>query len=219
MNSRFQASCEAAALAWDVPALAVGISVGGAAETYAVGCDPTTRFRVASITKPFTATLALELLDLEAETGLWPADVRVRHLLSHTSGYDCELPERDQARFGDDDGALAATVAELGSVRRFLGVEEAWSYANTGYWLAGHLCSRAAGTSFEEAMVRRILRPAGLESTSFGEPEIACFVTDPTIPWSFHTLAPAGRPAASCPMSPTCCGSARGTSGSARRRG
>ncbi len=173
MNSRFQASCEAAALRWDVPALAVGVSVGGAAETYAVGCDPTTRFRVASITKPFTATLALELLDLEAQTGLWPADVRVRHLLSHTSGYDCELPERDQSRFGDDDGALAATVAELGSVRRFLGVEEAWSYANTGYWLAGHLCAQAAGTSFEEAMELRILRPAGLESTSFGEPELA----------------------------------------------
>ena len=73
-----------------MPALAVGVSVGGAAETLLVGCDPTTRFRIASITKPFTATLALELLDLEAKTGLWPADVRVRHLLSHTSGYDCE---------------------------------------------------------------------------------------------------------------------------------
>jgi CubicO group peptidase (beta-lactamase class C family) len=128
---------------------------------------------VASITKPFTATLALDLLDLEAQTGLWPADVRVRHLLSHTSGYDCELPERDQSRFGDDDDALAATVAELGTVRRFLGVEEAWSYANTGYWLAGHLCAQAAGTSFEEAMEVRILRPAGLESTSFGDPELA----------------------------------------------
>ncbi len=164
--------CEAAALAWDVPALAAGVSGGGASETFAVGCDAGTRFRVASITKPFTAMLALDLLDLEAETGVWPAAVRVHHLLSHTSGYDCELPERDLARFGDGDGALAAAVAELDSVHRFLGVEEVWSYANTGYWLAGHLCAQAAGTSYEEAVDRRILRPAGLESTSFGEPEL-----------------------------------------------
>jgi CubicO group peptidase (beta-lactamase class C family) len=173
MDARFQANCEAAALAWDVPALAAGIAVGGTSETFAVGCDPATRFRVASITKPFTAMLALDLLDLEAGTGVWPADVQVRHLLSHTSGYDCELPERDLARFGDGDGALAAAVAELDSVRRFLGVEEIWSYANTGYWLAGHLCAQAAGTSYEEAVDRRILRPAGLESTAFGEPELA----------------------------------------------
>ena len=172
MNSRFQASCEAAALAWDVPALAVGVSVGGAVETFAVGCDPGTRFRIASITKPFTAALALDLLDLEGETGSWPPDVRVHHLLSHTSGYDCELPERDLARFGDGDGALAAAVAELGSVRRFVGVDEVWSYANAGYWLAGHLCAQTAGTGFEEAVERQILRPAGLEATSFGEPEL-----------------------------------------------
>ncbi len=173
MKSSFQASCEAAALAWDVPALAVGVSVGGAVQTFAVGCDPDARFRIASITKPFTAGLALDLLDLEAETGSWPPDVRVHHLLSHTSGFDCELPERDLARFGDADGALAAAVGELGSVRRFLGVDEVWSYANTGYWLAGHLCAQAAGTSYEEAVDRQILHPAGLEATSFGEPELA----------------------------------------------
>ena len=37
----------------------------------------------------------------------------IRHLLSHTSGFDCELPERDLARFGSGDGALPAVVDEL----------------------------------------------------------------------------------------------------------
>ena len=53
----------------------------------------------------------LDLLDLEATTGIWPDDVRVRHLLSHTSGYDGECG--DLARFGFGDDALGRAVAEL----------------------------------------------------------------------------------------------------------
>jgi CubicO group peptidase (beta-lactamase class C family) len=171
MNSPFSSHCEAAALAWEVPALAAGISVGDAVETGAVGCELETVFRVASITKPFTATLALGLLDLEAPSGVWADDVRIRHLLAHTSGYDCECG--DLARFGMDDDALAGVVSELPAVRRFVGLEQAWSYANTGYWLAGSLAAARAGTTFEEALAERVLGPAGLEATSFGEPELA----------------------------------------------
>ncbi|HEX4527419.1 MAG TPA: serine hydrolase domain-containing protein [Gaiellaceae bacterium] len=170
MNSRFQAGCEAAALTWDVPALAAGYSVGGEVSIGSVGCEPETIFRIASITKPFTATLAVDLLDLDASTGVWPSDVRVRHLLSHTSGFDCECG--DLSRFGAGDDALAAVAAELPEVRRLLGVEQAWSYANTGYWLAGHLAAVRAGETFEAALAGRVLAPAALESTSFGEPEL-----------------------------------------------
>ena len=139
-SSYLQAS-EAAALTWDVPALAVGVSVGGVVETAGIGCDPGALFRVASITKPFTAALALDLLDLETATGVWPGDVRVRHLLSHTSGFDCELGGVDQAAFASADDPLAAQLPALGGVRRWVGVEQCWSYANTGYWLAGHLAA------------------------------------------------------------------------------
>ena len=139
-------------------------------ESAAAGCEAETVFRVASITKPFTATLALGLLDLEAPTGVWPDDVRIRHLLSHTSGYDCECG--DLARFGSGDDALAGAVAELPSVRRFLPVETAWSYANTGFWLAARLAAERSGEPFEAALAARVLAPAGLESTSFGEPEL-----------------------------------------------
>lgn len=173
MDTPFQASCEAAALEWDVPALAAGYSLDGRAETGAVGCELETVFRIASITKPVTATLALELLDPEEVPGVWPSDVRLRHLLSHTSGFDCELPERDLARFGDGDDALGRAVAELGSVRRWVGVEQVWSYANTGYWLAGHLAAERAALPYEDAVAERVLGPAGLESTSFGEPDLA----------------------------------------------
>src|SRR5437763_4812226 len=170
MEAKFQAVCEAAAVAWDIPALAVGVSVGDAVETLGVGCEAATRFRIASITKPFTATLALGLLDLEEPTGIWPPDVRIRHLLSHTSGFDGEAG--DLSRFGDGDDALPGVVRELPSVRRWLPVEQAWSYANTGFWLAGSLCAARAGSTYEDAVTARILRPLGLEATSFGEPEV-----------------------------------------------
>jgi CubicO group peptidase (beta-lactamase class C family) len=170
MDSSFHALAEAAAARWRVPALELGSLVDGEQTTLAVGCRPGTRFRVASITKPFTATLALRLLDLDAPTGVWPGDVLVRHLLSHTSGYESE--HGDLARFGDGDDALGAVVDELPSLRRLVGVGEAWSYANSGYWLAGWLAARAAETTYEEALARHVLEPAGLEATAFDVPEL-----------------------------------------------
>jgi D-alanyl-D-alanine carboxypeptidase len=171
LEPQFFEGLEAAAAEWDVPAIAVGVSLRGREETAALGCAPDAVFRVASITKPFTALLALDLLDLESGTdGVWAPDVRVRHLLSHMSGYDCELG--DLARFGDGDDAPAAAVAELPSVRRWVGIDQCWSYSNAGYWLAASLCGRAADRSYEDALQERVLGPAGLEATSFGDAEL-----------------------------------------------
>jgi CubicO group peptidase (beta-lactamase class C family) len=168
MNTSFHAICAAAAERWEVPAIAVS----DGHEVVALGCEPDTRFRVASVTKPLTAHLALRLLDLDAPTGVWPAEVRVRHLLAHTSGFDCELPDGDNAKYGTGDDALARCVADVASVRRFVGVDAAWSYANSGYWLAGHLAAERAGCTFEEALARHVLSAAGLEATDFGEPDL-----------------------------------------------
>jgi len=172
LDSLFLQVTEASVLTWDVPALALGVSVGGEVETAAFGCDEATRFRVASITKHFTAALALALLDVEGASGVWDPDVRVRHLLSHTSGYDGELPAEDQAAFDAAADPLEAQLPALASVRRWLGVEQCWSYANSGYWLAGWLSARADDTTYEEALAARILRPLGLEATSFDDPDV-----------------------------------------------
>jgi CubicO group peptidase (beta-lactamase class C family) len=171
LDSSYLQASEAAALTWEVPALALGVSAGGEVGTHAIRCARDTVFRVASITKPFTAALSLGLLELEEPSGVWPADVLLRHLLSHTSGFDGDAG--DLGRFGAGDDALEVLVAELPKIRRFLGVEQAWSYANTGYWLAGRLCAERAATTYEEALAERVLAPARLEATSFGEPDLA----------------------------------------------
>ncbi|HEY7398937.1 MAG TPA: serine hydrolase domain-containing protein, partial [Gaiellaceae bacterium] len=107
LDSTFLRVCEDAAERFDVPALAVGVaSRDGTVELHAVGCELDARFRIASVTKPMTASLVARLVDLDATTAVWPDDVHVRHLLAHTSGFDCELG--DVSRFGDGDDALAA---------------------------------------------------------------------------------------------------------------
>jgi CubicO group peptidase (beta-lactamase class C family) len=172
MNRPIYETCVSAAEGWSVPAITVGTSIRGRVSVEALGCAPATRFRAASITKPFTALLAVEMLDLDGATGVWPDEVRVRHLLSHTSGFDCELPQRDLARFGDGDDALTAAIEELGMVDRLVGIDEIWSYANTGFWLAGHLAAARADATYEDALVAQVLTPFGLEATSFGEPDL-----------------------------------------------
>ena len=74
-----------------MPALAVATSIGGEREEFQLGCDEGARFRIASVTKPMTASLALRLLDLDERTGIWPDDVRIRHLLAHVTGYGGEI--------------------------------------------------------------------------------------------------------------------------------
>ena len=171
LDSTFLQTCEDAAARFDVPAMAVGTaSPDGTIELHALGCESDARFRIASVTKPMTASLAVRLLDLDSQTGVWPDDVRVRHLLSHMSGFDGELG--DEIRFGDGDGALAAAVAELPAVTRLVGADTAWSYANTGYWLAGWLAAEAAGATFEDALRQHVFGPAGMANAGFDDPDL-----------------------------------------------
>ena len=83
-----------------MPALAVATSVAGERRQFQLGCDEDARFRIASITKPMTASLAVQLLDLDESTGIWPDDVRVRHLLAHVTGYGGEIGDLSALRRG-----------------------------------------------------------------------------------------------------------------------
>jgi CubicO group peptidase (beta-lactamase class C family) len=131
-----------------VPGVAAGVFADGEVTVVADGelelgrADPVlpeTPFRVASVSKPFTASLAV--------SSVGDVDERLAALLSHTAGLCPEsatqLPEAAQGLF---------------------------SYSNAGYWAAGEIAARAAGTSFEAAMQERILGPLGLASTGYDEP-------------------------------------------------
>ncbi|HZE28881.1 MAG TPA: serine hydrolase domain-containing protein [Gaiellaceae bacterium] len=128
-----------------VPAVAAGLLVGERVELAADGpVEVETPFRIASITKWFTASLAALLLDLDAplETG-----ASAGRLLSHTA--DLRPSSRE---------LLPEPCRGL------------WSYSNAGFVFAGRECAAVAGTSFSDAVRDRLLEPLGLERTSFEEP-------------------------------------------------
>ncbi|MGV9847774.1 serine hydrolase domain-containing protein [Streptomyces sp. NPDC003442] len=144
--------------------------------------DPAGRFRAGSVTKVFTAAVALQLaaegtLDLDRTARsylpeLIPASygkVTVRQLLNHTHGIPAaDLPgntveERyaDRFRIHDpEDMVRSATSKE-----REFPPGEKQHYLNIGYTIAALVVERVTGDSYEHQVTRRILKPLGLRDT------------------------------------------------------
>jgi CubicO group peptidase (beta-lactamase class C family) len=167
---------------WSLPALAVGVLRDGEVVTVAEGVcalgrdervDVDSSFRIASITKPFVATLAMTLvqdglLALEEPPQGSSVDATVRQLLSHQGGLASEWPAPVDEVGESDDSLLRLCEGE--PERLPVGPGELFSYCNVGYWLVGAAIARASGTTFEEAMRDRVLEPLDLRATGF-EPE------------------------------------------------
>ncbi|ASQ92689.1 serine hydrolase domain-containing protein [Streptomyces sp. 11-1-2] len=144
--------------------------------------DPAGRFRAGSVTKVFTAAVALQLaaegtLDLDRSARsylpeLIPASygkVTVRQLLNHTHGIPApDLPgdtveEWYAYRFrihDPEDMVRSAT-----SKNREFPPGEKQHYLNIGYAIAGLIIERISGDSYEHQVTRRILKPLGLRDT------------------------------------------------------
>jgi CubicO group peptidase (beta-lactamase class C family) len=165
---------------WNVPGLAAGVLRDGEIVMAADGqqelgrpepVTPETVFRIASITKPFTATLAMTLvqdglLALDEPPPGTRIEATVRQLLSHQAGLAAEWPEPL-----DDSGLLELTEGE--PQRLPVGAGELFSYCNSGFWFVAAGIARTLGTSFEDAMRTRVTEPLGLASTGFEADEPA----------------------------------------------
>lgn len=134
-------------------------------------------FQIGSITKVWTTTLIMQLvdegkLDLDAPVADVLPDLRLsdpdvakrvtlRHLLTHTSGIDGDHFV-DTGR-GDDcvekyvDGLdQAAQVHPLGATM---------SYCNSGFVLAGRVIEQVTGQSWDTVLRERLIEPLGLKRT------------------------------------------------------
>jgi len=152
---------------------------------------PETMFHLASVSKPFVATaivsLALArdgtepLLDLDAPIvervpELTLADgrageVTARRLLSHSSG----LPDVAEYGWHDPqlgDDALSEFARSLSDWRLMSEPGASFSYSNAGFELLGLLLSRVTGTTFEDAVRRQVLRPLGMQTSTFLRAEV-----------------------------------------------
>jgi CubicO group peptidase (beta-lactamase class C family) len=176
-----------------VPGVAVGILHGG--ETVACGFGVTsvenplpvtseTLFQIGSITKTFTGTAIMELvekgqLDLDASVRTYVPDFAVsdetasaqatiRHLLTHTGGWAGDFFHATGA--GDD--ALARYVADMAELPQLVPISSLWSYNNAGFSLAGHVIERVVGESYEVALKELVLEPLGLKASFFDPGEV-----------------------------------------------
>jgi CubicO group peptidase (beta-lactamase class C family) len=171
-----------------IPGMVVGVLHEG--EVWAKGFGVTNRdhplevndetlFQIGSITKTFTGTLIMKLvedrvIDLDAAVrtylpGFRVADeevserVKIWHLLTHTSGWEGDFFQDT----GPGDDAGSKYMAAMSELEQLAPLGEVWSYNNAGFYLAGHIIEVVTGMSFPEALRDMVLTPLGLENTFF----------------------------------------------------
>jgi CubicO group peptidase (beta-lactamase class C family) len=144
--------------------------------------DADTVFRIASMTKSFTAMAILSLrdagklsLDEPAEryvpelTALtYPTSdsprITIRHLLSHSAGFPEDNP------WGDQQLRVSA-VDMRRMIRGGIPFSNApgltYEYSNYGFAILGAIVARVSGRSYNDYVTANILRPLGMTSTTF----------------------------------------------------
>ena len=140
-----------------------------------------TRFRLGSITKQFTAALALQLVEqgklkLDAKVSDYLPDYRrdtgqrvtIHHLLTHTSG----IPSyTGQPGFFQNVSRNPYKVDEF--VKRYASGDlefepgAKFSYNNSGYFLLGAIVEKVTGKPYEQVLKENILDPAGMRNTGY----------------------------------------------------
>jgi D-alanyl-D-alanine carboxypeptidase len=145
--------------------------------------DPKTLYRIASITKTFTATAIMQLRD-EGKLALDDAVVTylpelssatstfgpiegltIRRLLSHESGLQSEPPDTDFAAVRYETEA-AHNLARAADISLTVPPNTQWKYSNLGYQLLGEIVARASGMPYAKFIRSRILTPLKMTSTS-----------------------------------------------------
>ncbi|MBE1874668.1 serine hydrolase domain-containing protein, partial [Myceligenerans pegani] len=146
-----------------------------------VDADADTLFRPGSVSKVFTATAVMQLvergdLDLDADVSEYldfeidrnfDADLTLRHLLSHTPGFE----ERIAGLIGSGDRPADlrdALVTDPPEQVYAPGTTPA--YSNYGNALAGYIVERVSGKTFEDYVDDHIFEPLGMASSTFRQP-------------------------------------------------
>src|SRR5512134_244980 len=167
------ATVEAKVEETETPGVAVGLLHDGVEQHAGFGVTsvespvdvtPDTLFQIGSITKTFTGTVAMILvergeLDLDApvrsylpKLALADRDVAervtTRHLLMHTAGWVGDY----FADHGGGDDALARMVADLEQLPQLTPLGQVWSYNNAGFYLAGRVIEVIAGEPYERVV-------------------------------------------------------------------
>jgi CubicO group peptidase (beta-lactamase class C family) len=137
---------------------------------------PQTDFRLASLSKQFTATAIMLLVadgrlhyddpitTLVAGLPAFARGVTVRNLLNHTSGlpaYEEFVPDTQAAQVHDAD--VPALISHASGLRFAPGTH--YDYSNTGYCLLALIVEHVTGKPFATVLRERIFTPLGMTNT------------------------------------------------------
>jgi CubicO group peptidase (beta-lactamase class C family) len=140
---------------------------------------PSTKFRLGSLTKQFTAVSVLLLEErgklsvddpvkkfMPNAPAAWDK-ITIFNLLTHTSGIPSFTGFKDYA----DSEPFATTPTKL--VARFLDKPldfepgTKWSYSNSGYVLLGYLIEKVSGNSYADFVQKNIFDPLGMRDSGY----------------------------------------------------
>ncbi len=141
-----------------------------------VPSTPQTIFRIASLTKQFTAVAVMQLwergkISLDDPVSRFFPDyprgeeITIHHLLTHTSG----IP--DYLWFDGFEESQEHHFSSHEIIGRFLSVPldftpgDRYAYSNSGYYLLSEIIESVSGLSYEEYLKRNILEPLGMFRT------------------------------------------------------
>jgi CubicO group peptidase (beta-lactamase class C family) len=139
----------------------------------------TTRFRIGSITKQFTAMAILILqeqgkLRVEDSVCNYLSDcpnawrpITLRHLLTHTSGVPDYTNFPDFPSLIGTPATLDQLIARFHSLPLEFTPGARWSYSNSGYILLGAVIERVSGQTYSAFLQNHIFGPLGMGDTGY----------------------------------------------------
>ncbi len=182
-----------------VPGVAYGVVIGGelvhargvgtthAGDDGATTPDAESVFRIASMTKSFTAATTLLLRDegalrLDEPVGTYVPElegfkgptadspsVTVRHLLTMSGGLPTDDPWGDRLQ-----GMALDRFAELlrGGFEFAWGPGTAFEYSNLGYGILGRVLTNVSGLEYRDLVRERLLEPLGMNATTYDADDV-----------------------------------------------
>lgn len=141
-----------------------------------IAITPATNFRLASVTKQFTAMSVLllvrdnklqlddKLTDIFLDFPNYGNTIKIRHLLQHTSGlidYEDLIPDSVTTPVHDDD--VLAMMRQVDSTYFEPGCEH--RYSNSAYAVLVMIIEKISGQSFSEFLDKRIFQPLEMKNT------------------------------------------------------
>lgn len=157
---------------------------GDADREHKVPCKSDTIYRIASITKQFTAMAIMILVDqgklkltdkigmyLNRSPKAWQS-ITIKHLLCHTSGIVSytDLPDFEKTK--REPISAEDLISKFKKLPLNFSPGRKTEYSNSGYILLGHIIEKVSGRSYEGFLQETIFGPLAMNDSGYDHPEV-----------------------------------------------